>query len=110
MNEAYEENRLEAKLKHYTKYKLLIIDEIGYLPIDKRGANLLFQLINRRYEKKSTITPYTAINKNLTQGLHSLILLEYNYDKKYFLANKILAKHDENYMPPEVSEALEKSN
>ena len=31
-------------------------------------------------------------------------------DKKYFIANKILAKHDENYMPPEVSEALEKSN
>ena len=31
-------------------------------------------------------------------------------DKKYFIANKILAKHDENYMPPEVSKALEKSN
>ena len=31
-------------------------------------------------------------------------------DKKYFVADKILAKHDENYMPPEVSEALEKSN
>ena len=31
-------------------------------------------------------------------------------DKKYFVASRILAKHDENYMPPEVSEALEKSN
>ncbi len=31
-------------------------------------------------------------------------------DKKYFIANKILAKHDENYMPPEVSEALKNSN
>ena len=31
-------------------------------------------------------------------------------DKKYFIADKILAKHDENYMPPEVKEALEKSN
>jgi len=31
-------------------------------------------------------------------------------DKKYFIADKILAKHDENYMPPEVSEVLEKSN
>jgi len=31
-------------------------------------------------------------------------------DKKYFVADKILAKHDENYMPPEVSEALDKSN
>lgn len=55
LNKAHAENRLEQKLKHYTKYKLLIIDEIGYLPIDKNGANLLFQLINRRYEKNSTI-------------------------------------------------------
>lgn len=55
LNKAHMENRLEQKLKHYTKYKLLIIDEIGYLPIDKNGANLLFQLINRRYEKNSTI-------------------------------------------------------
>jgi DNA replication protein DnaC len=55
LNKAYIENRLEAKLKHFTKYKVLIIDEIGYLPIDKQGANLLFQLIARRYEKVSTI-------------------------------------------------------
>jgi len=39
-------------------------------------------------EKKSTITPYTTIFKNLTQGLHSVILLEYNHDKKYFLDPK----------------------
>lgn len=49
------ENRLEARLKHYAKYKLLIIDEIGYLPIDEHDAKLFFQLIDRRYEKKSTI-------------------------------------------------------
>ncbi len=48
-------NRLEARLKHYGKYKLLIIDEIGYLPIDKEDAKLFFQLIDLRYEKKSTI-------------------------------------------------------
>lgn len=49
------QNRLEDKLKTYSKYKLLIIDEIGYLPIDTEGANMLFQLINKRYEKVSTI-------------------------------------------------------
>ncbi len=49
------ENRLEARLKHYTKYKLLIIDEIGYLPIDAEDAKLFFQLIDFRYEKRSTI-------------------------------------------------------
>lgn len=49
------ENRLENRLKHYTKYKLLIIDEIGYLPIDSEDAKLFFQLIDMRYEKRSTI-------------------------------------------------------
>lgn len=49
------ENRLEARLKHYTKYKLLIIDEIGYLPIDAEDAKLFFQLIDMRYEKRSTV-------------------------------------------------------
>lgn len=49
------ENRLESRLKHYSKYKLLIIDEIGYLPIDAEDAKLFFQLIDMRYEKKSTI-------------------------------------------------------
>src|SRR5690554_3360717 len=49
------ENRLETRLKHYSKYKLLIIDEIGYLPIDEDDAKLFFQLIDMRYENKSTI-------------------------------------------------------
>lgn len=49
------ENRLESRLKHLNRYKLLIIDEIGYLPIDKEDANLFFQLIDMRYEKRSTI-------------------------------------------------------
>lgn len=49
------ENRLEVRLKHYTKYRLLIIDEIGYLPIEAEDAKMFFQLIDMRYEKKSTI-------------------------------------------------------
>ena len=49
------ENRLEVRLKHFCKYKLLIIDELGYLPINKEDSNLFFQLIDMRYEKKSTI-------------------------------------------------------
>lgn len=49
------ENRLEARLKHYAKYRLLIIDEIGYLPINEDDAKLFFQLIDLRYESKSTI-------------------------------------------------------
>ena len=52
---AYKENKVERRIKNYLKYKLLIIDEIGYLPIDKIGSNLFFQLISKRYENKSTI-------------------------------------------------------
>lgn len=55
LKKAYNENRLEERLKFYNKYKVLIIDEMGFLPIDKDGANMLFQLINRRYEKKPII-------------------------------------------------------
>lgn len=57
------ENRLEARLKHFFKYKLLIIDELGYLPIEKEDAKLFFQLIDQRYEKRSTILT-TNINFN----------------------------------------------
>ena len=42
-------------MKYLNRYKLLIIDELGYLPIDKEDSNLFFQLIDMRYEKKSTI-------------------------------------------------------
>jgi len=55
LRKAYNENRLEARLKHYSKYKVLVIDEIGYLPVDQLGANLFFQLITKRYERNSTI-------------------------------------------------------
>lgn len=57
------ENRLDDRIKHFTKYKLLIIDELGYLPIDKEDSKLFFQLIDARYEKKSTILT-TNINFN----------------------------------------------
>ena len=55
IKKAYQENRTEAVVKHYSKYKLLIIDEIGYLPIEKEYSNIFFQLIAARYEKKATI-------------------------------------------------------
>ena len=48
---AQAEGRLEEKLKFYTTPRLLIVDEIGYLPIDRQGANLFFQLVTRRYER-----------------------------------------------------------
>jgi len=62
-SKAWLENRLEIRLKHFAKYKVLVIDEIGYLPIDNDSSNLFFQLISERYEKHSTIittnTPFS---------------------------------------------------
>lgn len=55
LKKAYSHNRLDDKLRNLAKYKLLIIDEVGYLPIDIEASNMLFQLINKRYEKNSTI-------------------------------------------------------
>lgn len=52
---AAKEGRIETIVKHYSKYKVLIIDEIGYLPIDKDSAHGFFQLVAARYEKKPII-------------------------------------------------------
>ena len=46
---------MEDRLKLLSQPQLLIIDEIGYLPIDRQGANLFFQLVSRRYERGSII-------------------------------------------------------
>ena len=63
LTKAQNENRLDEKLKALTQPKLLIVDEIGYLPLDRAGANLLFQLIARRYERGSIII---TSNQSLT--------------------------------------------
>lgn len=46
---------LSKALKAYVAPRLLLIDELGYLPMDKRGADLLFQVISARYERSATI-------------------------------------------------------
>lgn len=55
MTKAEREGRLAEKIRFYTRASLLIVDEIGYLPITTGGANLFFQLVNARYEKGSMI-------------------------------------------------------
>ena len=64
LKRAHFENRLPDKRRVLSKYKMLIIDEIGCLPMDIQGANLFVQLIARRYEKTSTI--FTA-NKTFSR-------------------------------------------
>lgn len=55
LKKASAENRLEARIKWFCRYKLLIIDELGYQKMDVDSANLFFNLIAKRYEKLSTI-------------------------------------------------------
>ena len=59
--------RLKAELKKFLTPTLLILDELGYLPIDKTGADLLFQIISGRYEKGSTLITTNQPYKNWTR-------------------------------------------
>jgi DNA replication protein DnaC len=52
---AESEGVLQEKLTEFTKPRLLIVDELGYLPFERRAAHLFFQLVNRRYEKGSLL-------------------------------------------------------
>jgi len=49
------DNALRRRLKHYARPQLLVIDEVGYLSYGNRHADLLFEIVNRRYEEKSTL-------------------------------------------------------
>ena len=49
------EHRLKAELRKILRPELLILDELGYIPIDKHGADLLFQVVSQRYERGSII-------------------------------------------------------
>ena len=60
--------------------------------------------------KKEIIVSYNGLVPNLFSEGKGVVAEGKLKDKKYFVADKILAKHDENYMPPEVNRALEKSN
>ena len=60
--------------------------------------------------KNEIVVSYNGLVPNLFSEGKGVVAEGKLKDKKYFIADKILAKHDENYMPPEVSKALEKSN
>jgi DNA replication protein DnaC len=57
-------HRLKAELKKYIGPSIVLVDELGYLPIDKTGADLLFQVFSQRYETGSTIVTTNQLYKN----------------------------------------------
>ena len=75
--------------------------------INKNEASISFVITDL---KKEIIVSYIGILPNLFSEGKGVVAEGKLKDKKYFVADKILAKHDENYMPPEVKKALEKSN
>ena len=75
--------------------------------VSKNGTSINFIITDL---KKEVIVTYNGIVPNLFSEGKGVVAEGKLKDKKYFIADKILAKHDENYMPPEVSKALEKSS
>jgi DNA replication protein DnaC len=55
LSQAESDGSLAEKLTEFAKPRLLILDELGYLPFERRSAHLFFQLVNRRYEKGSLL-------------------------------------------------------
>lgn len=87
LNKAQKENRIDKQLQHFAQYKILIIDEIGYLPIDRQGDNLFFQLISKRYGKKSTIIttnmPFGAWGDVFNDNILASAILDRLLDQAY---------------------------
>jgi DNA replication protein DnaC len=96
---AESDHSLLKKLHHYACPQLLLIDELGYLPLGTRGSNLFFQVISQRHEKKSTLittnlpftdwgtifdstTVATAIADRLVYNSEVLILEGSSYRKR----------------------------
>ncbi len=108
MMEARDERRLLRFQKQMAGYKLLIIDELGFVPLSKTGAELLFELISQRYERGATLItsnlPFdewteTFGTERLTGALldrltHHVNILEMN-GESYRLANSTARKQQQ---------------
>ncbi|HVP44996.1 MAG TPA: ATP-binding protein, partial [Bryobacteraceae bacterium] len=55
LGRAYREGRLDRRMRVYLAPKILVVDEMGYLPLDDLGATIFFQLVSARYERGSII-------------------------------------------------------
>ena len=64
LSAAQNAGRLAIELKKYLRPGVLLMDELGYLPIDKHGADLLFQVISQRYERGSIVLTTNKVFKN----------------------------------------------
>jgi DNA replication protein DnaC len=114
LTQAQREGKLAEQIHFYTKPKLLIVDELGYLPLETATANHFFQLVNRRYERGSMLittnqvvtewghvfgddTIAAAVLDRLLHHSHTLLIHGESYrlrlKKKAGLINSEKAKH-----------------
>jgi len=89
------------------KEKIRIGGLVKVNSINKDNTSINFIITDLNEE---IVVSYTGLVPNLFSEGKGVVVEGKLVDKKYFIADKILAKHDENYMPPEVKKALEKSN
>jgi DNA replication protein DnaC len=113
--EARDEKRLLRLQRQLAGYKLLIIDELGYVPLSPTGAELLFEVISQRYERGSIIVTsnlpfdeWTGVfgSERLTGALldrltHHVHILEMNGDSYRLQQSKRRVKEDQPTPPPE---------
>ena len=113
--EARDEKRLLRLQRQYAGYKLLIIDELGYVPFSQTGAELLFELFSQRYERGSTIVTsnlpfdeWTGVfaSERLTGALldrltHHVHILEMNGDSYRLKQSKRRARLPAAETPPD---------
>ena len=92
LKSAQKKQHLERVMRRYERYNLLIIDELGYLPISAEKAKLLFQLINGRYERKSTIITTNVQLSNWGTVLHSTATAEAILDRLVYHSHVIKIK------------------
>ena len=107
---AASEGTVDKVVKHYLKYKLLVVDEIGYLPVDKDAANGFFQLVAARYERRPMIITsnlplskwgevfgdYTIANAIIDRLVHHSHIIKIT-GQSYRIKGKILIENDEDW-------------
>ena len=67
--EAQQQGRLQRKLDQFARFDVVILDELGYVPFDKAGADLLFGFISQRYERRSLVVGSVATLKVVTEAV-----------------------------------------
>ncbi|WP_340680090.1 IS21-like element helper ATPase IstB [Paraglaciecola sp.] len=101
------DNALRRRLAYYAKPQLLLIDEVGYLSYSNRHADLLFEIINRRYEKNATIVttnrPFSEWNEVFPNAACVVSLID-----RLVHHSEVIAIEGESYRMKEAQEQANK--